>query len=58
MADEADFEHYLVVKNWKKYNKNKGDKDSMIKEHVAMVGNYPTVVAKRAEALVEKRTLL
>lgn len=50
-ADEADFENYLVVKNWKKFNRNKGDKDSLIKEHVFKVGNYPEIMATRAHRL-------
>jgi len=39
-TDEADFENYLVCKNWRKFNRNKGDKDSFIKEHVQLVANY------------------
>lgn len=57
-ADEDDFDNYLVVKNWKRLNKNKGEKDSIIKDHVARVGKYPTLHAKRAQFLQEKRTLL
>ena len=40
-ADEAEFENYLVVRNWKKQNKSKAlDKDCHIREHVAPVGDF------------------
>jgi len=57
-ADETDFENFLVCKNWRKLNKNKFDKDSYIKGHVELVKNFPTLKAKRAQGLSEKRSLM
>lgn len=57
-ADEADFEDYLVVKKLKQMTKSKGEKDSMIKEHISRVGKFPQLQAKRAQFLQEKRQLL
>ena len=46
-----------MVKNWKKFNKIKGDKDSLIKDHVTKVGKYTEIMATRAHRLFQKRVL-
>ena len=59
LADEAEFENFLVCKNWRRMNKNRAnDKDYYIKEHVQTVGNHQSNTLQRAKHLAEKRDLL
>ena len=49
----------MVCKNWRKETENKGsDKDCFIKGHVRQIGNFPSIQAKRAADLAEKRELM
>ena len=42
IADEAEFDSYLVCRNWKKEIASKGlEREGFIKDHVATVGGYP-----------------